>query len=89
MLELNYLGLHLVQRRAKSVGFRLRQAAGGELGDVEELGWGSLGGEGGERVAEHAFAEGACGGDGRGAGGDQFAGAGLGDAVATLFAEEG
>ena len=68
-----------------------RQVAGGELGDVEELGRGGVGGrDGGERVAEHGVAEGAGGGDGLRAGGGQFAGADVADAgVALLFAEEG
>src|ERR1035441_5883983 len=68
-----------------------RETAGGELGDVEELGWGDAGGrDGGEGVAEHGVAEGAGGGNGLGSGGGEFAGAHVGDAcVAFFFAEEG
>ena len=42
----------------------------------------------GEGVAEHGIAEGAGGADGRGAGSDEFVGAGVADAVAGFFAEE-
>ena len=42
----------------------------------------------GEGVAEHGVAEGAGGADGGGAGGDEFVGAGVADAVAGFFAEE-
>ena len=68
------------------------------MGDVEELGWGGVGGrDGGERVAEHGVAKGACGGDGGCSGGGEFAGADVGDAArlsitaagGLLFAEEG
>ena len=41
------------------------KCARGELGYVEQLRWGGIvGRDGGESVAEHGVAEGACGGDG-------------------------
>jgi hypothetical protein len=57
------------------------------LGDVEQLRRGFAGG--GEGIAEHGVAEGAGGGDGLRAGGDEFLGAVVADALAGLFAEEG
>ncbi len=55
--------------------------------DVEQLRGGVAGR--GEGVAEHGVAEGAGGGDGVCAGGDEFGGADVADAVAGFFAEEG
>ena len=79
-------GLTSILTVCLGTGFAAGKTARGELGDVEELRGGvSLGGEG---VAEHGVAEGAGGGYGRRAGGDEFGGADVADAFAGFFAEE-
>ena len=67
-------------------GFR-GQVAGGDLGDVEELGW--VGAGVGEGVADHGVAERAGSADGGGSGGYELLGADVADALALLLAEEG
>jgi hypothetical protein len=57
------------------------------LGDVEKLR--RCFSTGRQGIAKHSVAEGACGADGGRAGGDEFFGAGLANAVTGFFAEEG
>ena len=79
--------MRMLMSRSRRCFVSNRQASGGELGDVEQAAVRLRRLR--QRIAEHGVAERAGGADGGGAGGDEFLGAGVADAIAGFFAEEG